>query len=580
MVEPRGATSNSPGDPLGQGRELRDAREQLGATREILVALGRSGADPGAILDTVVERAARLCGAQVGQLYLREGDVFRLSRVSGKMPEAFRRYLEDHPVALNRLSSVGRAALDRRTHQIADVLNDPDYGRQDLQRLGGYRTLLSAPMILDDEVVGVLSMWRTELAPFDDREVELLEAFAVQGAIVLRQVDLVHALESRRAELASKVDAARGAAGGRRGGQLEPRPRRGPAADRHATPSASRAPTAARSWSTTTRRTAFRVRTAYGSSRELLERLRAITIHRESTLVGRTAMERRPLEVPDLAETELDPHLEILFRRRLALPARRADAPGRPDVGALVIRRRTPGAFDDEMFELLRTFASQSALAIVNARLFRELETKTARARGRQPAQVGVPGQHVARAAHPAERRDRLLRGAARPDVRRAQRAPGRVPPRHLELRAGTCSSSSTRSSTCPRSRPARWCSSRPRSACGGALEYALSLVRERAAAHAHHARPRGRRRRRAVIEADELRLQAGGAQPRVERGQVHPGRRHASTVRAGRDGDELAGRGHRHRHRRRRPRTGSGSSSRSSRAAAARRRRRAPASA
>src|SRR6185503_7266971 len=121
-----------------------------------------------AILDTVVERAARLCGAQVGQLYLRDGDVFRLSRVAGKMPEAFRRYLEDHPVALNRLSSVGRAALDRRTNQIADVLNDPGYGRRDLQRLGGYRTLLAAPMILGDEVVGVLSMWRTELAAFDD----------------------------------------------------------------------------------------------------------------------------------------------------------------------------------------------------------------------------------------------------------------------------------------------------------------------------------------------------------------------------------------------------------------------------
>ena len=92
-----------------------------------------------------------------------------------------------------------------RTHQIPDVLKDADYGRHDLQRLAGFRTLLSTPMILQDEVVGVLSMWRTNVAPFDARERELLEEFAVEGAIVLRQVHLMRALESRGSELASKV---------------------------------------------------------------------------------------------------------------------------------------------------------------------------------------------------------------------------------------------------------------------------------------------------------------------------------------------------------------------------------------
>ena len=120
------------------------------------------------------------------------------SRESPARPRrSIRRYLLDHPIARNRSSTVGRAAEDMRTHQIADVLNDADYGRHDLQRLAGFRTLLSTPMILQDEVVGVLSMWRTDVAPFDDRERELLEEFAAQGAIVLRQVDLMRALESR-----------------------------------------------------------------------------------------------------------------------------------------------------------------------------------------------------------------------------------------------------------------------------------------------------------------------------------------------------------------------------------------------
>ena len=67
-------------------------------------------------------------------------------------------------MAMDRSSLVGRVAEDRRTQQIPDVLSDADYGRQDLQRLAGYRTLLSAPMILEDEVVGVLSMWRKSRA--------------------------------------------------------------------------------------------------------------------------------------------------------------------------------------------------------------------------------------------------------------------------------------------------------------------------------------------------------------------------------------------------------------------------------
>ena len=359
-----------------QHKELRDARHQSAASREILAALGRAGANPGEVLDTVLEYAARLCGAQAATLYLVEGDVFHLSRAFGDIPEEFRKYLLDHPVARNRSSTVGRAAEDMRTHQVPDVLEDADYGRHDLQRLAGFRTLLSTPMILQDEVVGVLSMWRTDVAPFNVRECELLEEFAVQGAIVLRQVDLVRALESRGAELGRKV------------AQLEALREVGEAVGS----SLDLDEVLDRIVSNAVRLTGtdggsileydelgdlFHVRAAFGSSRDLLEQLRAITIHRESTLVGRTALAHRPLEVPDLAQAELDPHLDILFRDGwrsvLAVPVLR----GEKMVGVLVIRRRSTGTFPPDVTELLQTFASQSALAIVNARLFRELETKT-----------------------------------------------------------------------------------------------------------------------------------------------------------------------------------------------------------
>ena len=219
MTEP----ADDPADDAD--RELRDAREQSAASREILAALGRDVANPGAVLDTVLEKAARLCGARAAQLFLLDGDVFRLERVAGETPEDYQRHLTEQPIARDRSSTVGRAAEDKCTVQIPDVQADADYGRRDLQRATGLRTLLSTPMLLQDEVVGVLSMWRTDVAPFDDRERALLEEFAVEAAIVLRQVNLMRALESRRTELANKVATSRGAAGGGRGGRLEPGPR-------------------------------------------------------------------------------------------------------------------------------------------------------------------------------------------------------------------------------------------------------------------------------------------------------------------------------------------------------------------
>lgn len=366
-------------------RELRDAHEQLAASREILAALGRDITNPGAVLDTVLESAARLCGAAAAQLFLLDGDVFRLSRVTGETPEDYRRYMVAHPIARNRLSTVGRAAADKRTHQIFDVLHDEGYGRLDLQRLTGFRTLLSTPLVLQDEVVGVLSMWRTDVAPFDDRERALLEEFAVQAAIALRQARLTRALESRGAELSNKV------------AQLE--------ALREVEVAVGSSldldEVLERIVSNAVRLTnlgfgditlgndggsileyddaneSFHVRGTFGSSPRLLEQLNAITVHRDSSVLGRAALSDRPLEIPDLAGLERDRYLDIVFqdgwRSLAAFPMLR----GERVVGLLVIRRRGTGRFPPDVIALLETFASQSALAIVNARLYRELETKS-----------------------------------------------------------------------------------------------------------------------------------------------------------------------------------------------------------
>ena len=349
-------------------RQLRDAREQAAASREILAALGRAGADPGDILDTILEHTTRLCRAQAATLYIPNGDAFLLSRDSGKIPDEFRRQVLDQPLARNRSSTVGRAAEEMRTIQIADALNDAEYGRSDLQSLAGFRTLLSTPMILQNEVVGVLSMWRTNVAPFNTRECELLEEFAVQGAIVMRQ-------DALRRALATKVEQLEvlGEVGDAVGSTLD----LDEVLDQIVSNAVRLTDTDGGSIMEYDESSdSFHVRAASGSSQALLNELRAITIDRKTTLVGRAATGHQTVEVPDLSAVERDPHLDALFRHGwrsvLAVPILRGDR----ILGALVIRRRTTGSFGPHV-ELLETFAGQSALAIVNARLFGELQTKT-----------------------------------------------------------------------------------------------------------------------------------------------------------------------------------------------------------
>ena len=242
-----------------------------------------------------------------------------------------------HPIARNRSSTVGRAAEDRRTVQIADVLADADYGRLDLQRLTGFRTLMSTPMMLQDEVVGVLAMWRTDVAPFDDRERRVLEEFAVQGAIVLHQVDLMRALESRGRRAVGQGRPTRGAARGRRSASVRAststrsstrRHQRGATDQPRVRGHHARPPTAGRSWNTTRRPTRS---TSAGTSGSGPSPAGAPARHRHRRRVDpvrHPAPPGEPLEVPDLASRPTATSSRHPARRRLAIGARRSDDVG------------------------------------------------------------------------------------------------------------------------------------------------------------------------------------------------------------------------------------------------------------
>ena len=357
-------------------RSYEALHEQFTAADEVLSALARSAGDPDTVLATVLETARRLCRADAAHLYVLEGGFYRPIRAVGLSDEALR-VITEHPMPVNRDTLIGRVGLERRTQQIADVLADPDYGRFDIQRVGGFRTTMGAPMLVDDEVIGALSLWRNDVAPFDEREMAIVSAFAGQAAMAVTAVNLVQQLEARGSELAQKVE------------QLEALRDVGEAVSSsldladvlatiamHAVELSGADGGSIMEYSEPERR--FRVRSVYRTDPAVVERLRSVHIDLDGTLVGQAARDRRPIAVEDLAAVPLDPHVAVLYeagwRSVLVVPLLREDR----IVGSMVVRRKRPGGFSQETVELLETFASQSALALLNAQLYRELKEQSA----------------------------------------------------------------------------------------------------------------------------------------------------------------------------------------------------------
>jgi signal transduction histidine kinase/CheY-like chemotaxis protein len=349
--------------------------DQFAAANEVLSALGRSAGDPDAVLTTVVESARRLCRAPAAILYVLEDGVFRLVKAVGLSEEAMR-YIAEHPMPLDRGTLIGRVSLDHRAQQIPDVLTDAEYGRQDLQRVAGYRTVIAAPMVLDNQVIGALNLWRYEVSPFEPREMAIVSAFAAQAAMAFNTIKLVQQLEVRGLELARKVE------------ELVALREVGEAVNStlnvdqvlstiamHAVHLSETDGGSIMEYSEPDR--CFLVRSVYRTAPSVVQRLRSIRIDVDETLVGRAARERRPIAVPDLSAVALDPHLQILFddgwRSLVAAPLLREGK----ILGSLIVRRKRTGEFTQETLDLLEMVASQSALALQNAQLYRELREQS-----------------------------------------------------------------------------------------------------------------------------------------------------------------------------------------------------------
>src|SRR5262245_51657634 len=183
--------------------ELRESLQQQTATADVLKVISRSTFDLQAVLNTLVESAARLCEADMAAIWRPRGDVLEHLASYGYSPE-HKHYMKTHPIPSGRGSVSGRTVLEGKVVHIPDVLADPDYTLS--QTVGGFRTLLGVPLLREGSPIGVIASGRNSVRPFTDRQIELVTTFADQAVIAIENVRLFDEVRQRTTDLREAHD--------------------------------------------------------------------------------------------------------------------------------------------------------------------------------------------------------------------------------------------------------------------------------------------------------------------------------------------------------------------------------------
>ncbi|WP_422271351.1 GAF domain-containing protein [Bradyrhizobium sp.] len=355
--------------------DLRESLQQQTATADVLKVISRSTFDLPAVLQTLVESAARLCDADKTNITREKNGAFYRAEAYGFSAE-FQEYVKDIPIKAERGSAFGRALLEGRVVHIPDVKADPEYTLTEGQRLGGYRTVLTIPMLREGFPIGVLSLTRSEVRPFTDKQIELATTFADQAVIAIKNVRLFDEVQARTRELSQSVEELR--ALGEVSQAVNSTVDLETVLNTIVAKAAQLSGTEAGAiYVFDDAAQEFRLRATYGMDDAIIAEIKDRHMHIGESAIGKAAEQRTPVQIADLQNDPSSPVLDVIvragFRGLLVVPLLGADR----IVGALVVRRKQPGEFPKNTVDLLQTFAAQSVLAIQNARLFESVEART-----------------------------------------------------------------------------------------------------------------------------------------------------------------------------------------------------------
>jgi signal transduction histidine kinase len=360
-----------------RNRDLSATLEQQTATSEILRVISSSPTDVRPVFDTIVQSARRLCGADSAGVLTYDGELIHIQSLDNDEPERADALRRAYPRPANREHTTGRAILMGHPVQISDVREDPEYALP-LVRDAGIRSVLAVPMIRDGIPIGAIALqrWVTP-RPFSDEQITLLSTFADQAVIAIENVRLFKELQERTQELTRSVEELRalGEVGQAVSGSLDIQSVLASIVSHAVELSHTDAGTI---YEFDEIAQVFVPQANYGMTNELIETLRRthIGIGMGETGIGQAAATRTAVQIPDL-ESQAGYALAFMvragFRALLAVPLLREDRV----IGGLVVRRKVAGAFPQTVVDLLQTFATQSVIAIQNARLFREIDEKS-----------------------------------------------------------------------------------------------------------------------------------------------------------------------------------------------------------
>jgi GAF domain-containing protein len=360
-------------------RELTSALDTQTATSDILRVISRSQTDVQPVFDAIVASAVRLLGAYTSVLIRMVDDQIELAALTSTDAAADATARASFPRPLRSEEAYAQAIRDRRPLNIADALTDPRWpeaGRANA-RLRGYRSLVVVPLLRHDEAIGAIAVSRREPGGFNDDEIALLKTFADQAVIAIENARLLNELQARTAELTQSVEklTALGEVSQALSSTLD--------LDTVLTTIVNRAvhlsgADGGQIFEYDEAAEEFQPR-ASNEVEEVVAATQHTRLRKGEGAVGRMAVTREAVQIPDIA---LEGAYESRARGALLRSGRHAllAVPLLSEeriVGGLVISRNAAGAFPVEVVELLQTFATQSALAIQNARLFREIEDKS-----------------------------------------------------------------------------------------------------------------------------------------------------------------------------------------------------------